>query len=67
MKKDDSPAGIAHAAEAGIGAIQQHGGAQPGDRTMLDALAPALVAYKAALSTGAAIRNGACHVIAVQC
>ena len=40
-----------------MGAIQQYGGAQPGDRTMLDALAPALVAYKAALTTGVVIEH----------
>ncbi|GLY33356.1 dihydroxyacetone kinase subunit DhaK [Kineosporia sp. NBRC 101731] len=41
---------VADALQAGIGAMQRYGGASVGDRTMLDALVPAV----AALSTGSA-------------
>lgn len=39
-------------AAAGLAAIQQYGGAKPGDRTMLDALAPAINSYQSKLSLG---------------
>jgi dihydroxyacetone kinase-like protein len=39
--------------EAGIGAIQRLGKAEPGDKTMLDALMPARDALKQALASGA--------------
>lgn len=40
-------------AAGGLAAIQQYGGAKPGDRTMLDALAPAINSYQSKLSSGA--------------
>ena len=54
LKKDATPAAFAQAAEAGLKAIQHYGGAKPGNRTMLDALAPATAALKDTLSQGAA-------------
>lgn len=52
LKDDDSPEALALAAEAGLAAIQQYGGAKRGDRTMLDALAPATDALKTSLQQG---------------
>jgi len=40
------------ALEAGVNAVGELGGAKPGDRTMVDALAPALAAWNAARSEG---------------
>lgn len=40
------------AVAAGIAAVSEIGGAQPGDRTMVDALAPALEAWNAARRSG---------------
>ncbi len=48
------------ALEAGLERVMQVGGAQPGDRTMIDALAPALAAMPAGLAAAAtAARTGA--------
>lgn len=55
LKRDASPSALAQAAQAGLDAIQHYGGARPGDRTMLDALAPATAALKKALTQGAAV------------
>ena len=52
LKDNESPEAVAPAAEAGLAAIQQYGGAKPGDRTMLDALAPATDALKRSLQRG---------------
>lgn len=41
------------ACRAAVNAVTQLGGAKPGDRTMVDALAPALAAWEAALESGA--------------
>ncbi|MFD1883362.1 dihydroxyacetone kinase family protein [Paracoccus pacificus] len=41
---------------AGVGAVGDIGGAKPGDRTMVDALAPALAAWNAARDGGATAR-----------
>ena len=43
------------ALEAGVDAVGELGGARPGDRTMVDALAPALAAWNAARSEGRAV------------
>ena len=52
--------GPVDALKAGLERIQQVGGAQPGDRTMIDALAPALDALASGLPAAAsAARNGA--------
>lgn len=53
---------LAAALESGLGRMQHYGGAQPGDRTMIDALAPAIGALKAGQGLGvaaAAARAGA--------
>ena len=52
LQKGASPAKLADAAEAGLEAIQHYGGARPGSRTMLDALAPATAALKHSLTQG---------------
>jgi dihydroxyacetone kinase-like protein len=46
-------AGWADALEAGITGVQARGKAQPGDKTMIDALLPALEALRAAQAEGA--------------
>ncbi len=48
------PADWAVALEAAVAAISELGGAQPGHRTMLDALHPAALAFRAALPGGGA-------------
>jgi dihydroxyacetone kinase-like protein len=45
-------AGWAAALEAGVGGVQTRGKAEPGDKTMLDALLPALEALRAAAADG---------------
>jgi phosphoenolpyruvate---glycerone phosphotransferase subunit DhaL len=50
-----SPGEWADALEAGIGGVQTRGKAEPGDKTMLDALRPALDELRAALGEGAAL------------
>jgi phosphoenolpyruvate---glycerone phosphotransferase subunit DhaL len=54
---EPSPDGAAlHAAlAAGVAAVQDLGAAQPGDKTMVDALAPAVEALGAALDAGEAV------------
>ncbi len=55
-------AGWTAALTAGLDAMQRYGGAAPGDRTMIDALAPALAALSAGQGIGAAAaaaRSGA--------
>lgn len=58
------PLALALALESGIGAVTKFGGAVEGDRTMLDALCPAVRALKEALqadsaATGSAIKQAA--------
>lgn len=58
------PLALALALESGIGAVSKFGGAVEGDRTMLDALCPAVRALKEALqadsaATGPAIKQAA--------
>ena len=50
-----APADWARAFDAAVTAITELGGAQPGDRTMVDALRPAADAFAAATATGAAL------------
>ncbi len=45
-------AGWAAALEAGVGGVQTRGKAEPGDKTMVDALLPALEALRAAAADG---------------
>ena len=54
------------ALKAGLSRIQQVGGAGPGDRTMIDALAPALDALSSGLAASAvAARKGANHTATI--
>lgn len=48
----DTPAAWAAALAAGVAAVQLHGGAAEGDRTLIDALAPAARAAAAAAAAG---------------
>ena len=50
-----SAAGFARALRAGVEGVVQRGRAEAGDKTMLDALAPALDALDAALASGSAL------------
>ncbi len=49
---------IAEALEAALGGVKQRGKAEPGDKTMVDALTPAVAAAKEAAGSG-----GAAHVL----
>jgi dihydroxyacetone kinase len=46
-QKLDEGAGVAEALAEGLARVRFHGGAGPGDRTLVDALAPALTALRA--------------------
>lgn len=48
-------AALAHALGAGLAAVMELGSAEPGDKTMVDALAPAVDALHAAARDGAAL------------
>jgi phosphoenolpyruvate---glycerone phosphotransferase subunit DhaL len=50
----DGPA-LVDALDAGLGAVTDLGAAQPGDKTMVDALAPALDALRERVAAGAAL------------
>jgi len=50
---DVSPVQLGAALAAGLAGIRQLGAAEPGDKTMVDALGPAVAAYQAAIDTGA--------------
>lgn len=52
LKENQTAAAWGEGAQAGLGAIQHYGGAKPGDRTMLDALAPAITAFQSKNSSG---------------
>ncbi len=55
------------ALDEGLKRVQQVGGAQPGDRTMIDALAPALAALPQGIkAAAAAARKGADHTATMQ-
>jgi dihydroxyacetone kinase-like protein len=49
---------LAAGAGAGLAGIQRLGGAQPGDKTMVDAMAPAAAALADAAAGGAAVADG---------
>lgn len=53
-----SDADFAKALRAGVDGVVQRGRAEAGDKTMFDALAPALDALDAALSSGASLAEG---------
>ncbi len=54
---DSSPGSWAAALRAGLDGVREVGGAEVGDRTMVDALAPAADAFEAALRGGAPWRD----------
>jgi phosphoenolpyruvate---glycerone phosphotransferase subunit DhaL len=51
-KSELDVAGFADALDAGLQGVRARGKAEPGDKTMVDALAPAIVALRAALEEG---------------
>jgi dihydroxyacetone kinase-like protein len=57
-KEELDLAGWADALDAGVQGVQQRGKAQPGDKTMLDTLLPAVEALKAAGAEGASLEDG---------
>ncbi|MBG1232295.1 dihydroxyacetone kinase subunit DhaK [Aestuariivirga litoralis] len=58
---------LTDALKAGLNRMQEIGGAQPGDRTMVDALVPALAALSSGSIAGAAsaARQGASHTASI--
>jgi dihydroxyacetone kinase len=54
---DSSPRSWASALRAGLDGVREVGGAEVGDRTMVDALSPAADAFEAALRDGAGWRD----------
>ena len=55
---------LAALCEAGLAGVQQRGRAQRGDKTMIDALAPAVEALKAAAASGAGLREAVAAAVA---
>jgi len=53
------PADLVGALHAGLEAIRKLGGAQPGDKTIVDAYQPALTAFEEAVAGGAALPEAA--------
>jgi dihydroxyacetone kinase-like protein len=56
---DVAPEALGAALQAGLEGVQGLGAAAEGDKTMVDALAPAVRAYQHALATGASIADAA--------
>lgn len=56
-KEELDAAGFVSMFQEGFKGIQQRGKAEPGDKTMLDALAPALVAMRRGVETGAGLQE----------
>ncbi|MFF1870867.1 dihydroxyacetone kinase subunit DhaL [Streptomyces sp. CB03911] len=54
-----TPAEFAGALAAGLAAVRQLGGAGPGDKTIVDAYAPALAAFEQAVTAGAGLARAA--------
>jgi dihydroxyacetone kinase-like protein len=54
-KEDLSSEDVAEAMEAALGGVKQRGKAEEGDKTMIDALAPAVAAAKEAASSGKSV------------
>jgi dihydroxyacetone kinase-like protein len=52
---DASPDQLAAAVHAGLDGVEARGKAQPGDKTMYDALAPAVCALESALADGSGL------------
>jgi dihydroxyacetone kinase-like protein len=63
-KSELGPAEWAAALEAAVKGVQARGKAEPGDKTMVDALLPALEALKAAVAEGAALPEAAARAAA---
>jgi dihydroxyacetone kinase-like protein len=61
-KEDLGPEDWAAALEAGIAGVRRRGKAEPGDKTMIDALEPGLAALRGAIAGGAPLGEalGAC-------
>lgn len=57
LSPHDDPRAWAEAFQAGCSAVAELGGAQVGDRTMLDALQPAAEAFSAALDAGQPLKS----------
>jgi dihydroxyacetone kinase-like protein len=57
---------VAAALAEGLAAVQRLGGAQPGDKTMVDAFAPAVDAFRAAAGDGVAVAAQAAATAAEQ-
>ncbi|WP_030460907.1 dihydroxyacetone kinase subunit DhaL [Kitasatospora sp. NRRL B-11411] len=55
LPPDAGPAACADALAAGLAAVRALGGAEPGDKTMADALAPAVDALRTAAAAGATL------------
>ncbi|WAL75872.1 dihydroxyacetone kinase subunit DhaL [Kitasatospora sp. YST-16] len=55
LPPDAGPAACADALAAGLAAVRALGGAEPGDKTMVDALAPAVDALRTAAAAGATL------------
>jgi dihydroxyacetone kinase-like protein len=53
-----SPQQLAAALRAGLDGVAARGRAEPGDKTMLDALAPAVEALEASVGSGAPLQDG---------
>ncbi|MFI6445094.1 dihydroxyacetone kinase subunit DhaL [Kitasatospora sp. NPDC050543] len=53
------PADLARALAAGLAAVQKLGGAQPGDKTIVDAYTPALRAFEQAVEEGSDLAGAA--------
>ena len=62
MELDD--AGFLAALAAAIGGVKMRGKAEPGEKTMLDALCPAYAALKTALDSGADLHNALDQAVA---
>ena len=68
LKRDQTVEAWGLGAAAGVAAIQRYGGAKPGDRTMLDALTPAVNSFQQELSGGECSHKGCtpCDVVRTQ-
>ena len=67
LKGDPTVEAWGSGAAAGLAAIQRYGGAKPGDRTMLDALTPAVSLYQQKLCDGECSYKGCTPCDAVEC
>lgn len=52
LKESQTAEAWGQGAQAGLDAIQHYGGAKPGDRTMLDALSPAIDTFRSQSQSG---------------